>query len=125
MQGKLFCEHRTINDLNSELVGMLKILEERLKQTFGVNFELTINCGVRCPECNKAVGGASHSKHLSVMEGDIADAVDIHCEDSFLRYMILKSAVLLNFTGIEWGTPTWIHLDIGRDKPCCFLPNPK
>lgn len=54
-----------ITKIDSDLVGFLQMI----RANFGV--AVVINSGYRCKEHNKAVGGASKSKHLEGMAADI------------------------------------------------------
>ena len=63
-----------------------------------------ITSGFRCPEHNKAVGGASGSYHL---KGRAADIVCLSAED---RHNIVGAAIDLGFSGIGIDKH-FIHVD--------------
>lgn len=76
-----------------------------------VNVPLKISSGYRCEKHNQEVGGAPYSAHVGGW------AIDIRCEDPFIRYKILKAAINDDdVMGIEWGTPTWIHVDVNPKR---------
>jgi uncharacterized protein YcbK (DUF882 family) len=67
-----------------------------------------INSGLRCPENNRRVGGASDSAHLSGYAADIA------VNSSHYRYEFLAVAMdLFERVGIA---KTFIHVDVDPDK---------
>ena len=110
---KLCCEHLTINDLDQDLV----VVRDSIARELGLKPEdLPINIGARCAECNKAIGGASHSSHVpannSTKKGE---AIDISCTDSRIRFDVVYKLLLRGFVRIEWGTSTWIHVDKGQE----------
>ena len=75
---------------------------DRLREAYGK--PLKLSSGYRCPDHNKAVGGALSSQHMK------GNAVDIPCSDKGERYQLVKLALLQGFTGIECS-PVHVHLD--------------
>lgn len=75
-------------------------------------FEITSWC--RCPEHNKAVGGAPNSSHLK------GEAVDIHVIDSNQRFWMLRSLVFAGFNRIGIGED-FIHVDMASLNPAFKL----
>ena len=72
----------------------------------GVGSPLYLSSGARCVQHNAAIGGARSSAHTKGL------ACDIKCVNSNLRYKIIKAALAAGVTRIEWGTPTWVHIDL-------------
>jgi hypothetical protein len=70
---------------------------------------LALSCAIRCVAHNKEVGGAEDSRH----QPQFADAFDIDCTDSNLRYRIVASAIKNGFRFVE-VCPDHLHLD---DRP--------
>jgi hypothetical protein len=66
---------------------------------------LYINSGVRCPYWNEKSGGEPNSEHT------LGLGADIRCEDSRLRYQIVKAAIDSGFTRIGIGR-NFVHLGI-------------
>jgi uncharacterized protein YcbK (DUF882 family) len=69
---------------------------------------LRLNSGYRCPIHDKEEKGEGNHTQ--------GKAVDILCEDSTLRYLIVRQAILLGFKRIGIGK-TFVHLDMCGDKP--------
>lgn len=69
-----------------------------------INIPFIILSGFRCPEHNKAVGGALHSAHLKGL------AADVLCKDSRSRYHMIKIFLDLGFHRIGVGRD-FIHVD--------------
>jgi zinc D-Ala-D-Ala carboxypeptidase len=66
---------------------------------------LIVNSGVRCPYQNDKAGGIRDSEHV------LGLGADIRCQDSTLRFKLLKAAILGGWTRIGVGE-TFIHLGI-------------
>jgi len=81
---------------------------DRMRDIVGV--PLIINSPARCPEYNRLIGGASNSAHVR------AEAIDFKCISGRLRFKLVKAAYDVGFRRIEWGTKTWIHVDIGKEQ---------
>lgn len=78
---------------------LLKLDELRDK----CNITLKINSSYRSPEYNRSIGGATGSFHI------LGRAVDIACNNSITRGIILKNALSM---GLSCGVyKTWIHVD--------------
>lgn len=90
--------------MNLELVVMLDMLREKVHQP------LHITSGYRTKAHNLVVGKTPESAHTKGL------AVDIACEDSHLRWLIIKGAIDVGFKRIE-PAPRHIHLDLDFDKP--------
>lgn len=90
---------------------------QRIRDAVGA--PMTVTSGIRCKEHNKAIGGVSRSSHvprdLSDGEGEVGHAVDIACDNSVLRYKILKASTKY-FMRIGIGE-NFIHLDNDTSKP--------
>ena len=90
---------------------------QRIRDAVGA--PITITSGIRCAKHNEAIGGVGRSSHvpsdLSDGEGVVGHAVDIKCEDSVLRYKILKASTKY-FMRIGIGE-NFIHLDNDTSKP--------
>ena len=74
----------------------------------GVPFRIT--SGLRSDEHNARVGGSPGSAHLT------GNAVDIYCESSKHRYLILDALMQAGFDRIGIGRD-FIHVDNDRSKP--------
>jgi Peptidase M15 len=85
----------------------LKTKLEQLRQLVG-DRKIYIVSGYRCPEHNKAVGGAKNSQHL------YGKAADIKIEGMTPREVYQK-AEEVGFSYIEptEKTPSWTHVDVG------------
>lgn len=70
---------------------------------------LVLTSGYRCPEHNKAVGGAEHSFHMQGLAVDISTVGFAPGE----REKLIAYAKDYGFTGIGIGS-NFIHLDIGH-----------
>ena len=96
--------NHTVAELKPELVAKLDLI----RGDAGIPF--VIESGLRTPEENKAVGGATNSAHLT------AEAVDIRCLTSENRYKIITSALKHGINRIGVGS-NYIHLDISKTLP--------
>ena len=92
---------------------MLAGFAERVREIIGK--PMIITSGYRCPELNKAIGGAITSQHT------LCEAIDIvvkgmRCEDVFNR--IVTSDLKYNQIIIERNKSgsQWVHLSIGSYK---------
>ncbi len=93
-----------VENLDPRLVSMLEMARGYAKVPF------IITSGYRDPEHNHAIGGVPGSAHTKGL------AVDIRCEGSMTRFLIVSAALLAGFERIEIGT-RHIHLDIDPTKP--------
>lgn len=78
------------------------------REIAGVPFVL--NSAFRCPEHNFDVGGSDTSSHMAGV------AVDIKCDQSRERYLILNALFAVGFNRIGIGK-TFIHVDDDLTKP--------
>lgn len=85
--------------LNPALVVML----EKLRSKLG-NRPVTINSGYRCPDHNRAVGGAKHSQHL------LGGAADIVVGGASPE-RVASAAIELDFSGVGRYS-NFTHVDI-------------
>ena len=121
-------EHMTLGELTKTKTGIENVPNEEqvnnLKRVCGCLYgegddPIIINSGFRCPEVNKAVGGATLSNHLT------GCAVDIRCIgiEQALRY----AAILLDISDLnkedfdellieQKAHVIWIHFAV---KPSC------
>ena len=88
---------------------ILMLTIDQLRDAIGQ--PLTISSAFRCPKHNEAVGGKSDSAHLKGL------AVDIVCENSHLRFLLIKHALKLGFVRIGVDFKKFVHLDIDGTKP--------
>lgn len=84
-----------------------KMNSEFLEKLDGLRYlcsiPLKLNSSFRSKEYNKSIGGATNSMHL------LGRAVDIACNNSITRAIILKNALNMGLTcGVY---KTWIHID--------------
>lgn len=95
---------------NADLV--LKL--ERAREIAQVPFIIT--SGIRSDEHNAMVGGSPGSSHLT------GHAVDIYCESSRHRMIMLDALIEVGFDRIGIGRD-FIHVDNDRSKPSnvCWL----
>lgn len=68
------------------------------------NVPFKINSGFRTREWNRKIGGREGSSHLA------GCAADIHCPNSYLRSVIVKSLIDCGFTRVGIAK-TFIHVD--------------
>lgn len=93
---------------------LLIFMLEKARHTSGIPF--VINCGPRTKEENDAVGGVPDSAHLKGL------AVDLRCQSSAERYLMLKALFEAGFRRIEVAT-AHIHVDLDATKAqnVCWL----
>ncbi len=96
------------NHIAPELVVMLQELRDL------VGDAINVTSGVRCVDWNKQVGGSPTSSHVRGL------AVDIHCESSESRYVLVYSALEAGFIRIGVGS-RFVHLDIDPTKAPCVI----
>jgi zinc D-Ala-D-Ala carboxypeptidase len=93
------CPHAPEDPIKPELLKVLSNLEEDIGE------ELEYNSGYRCEQCNREAKGAKNSAHLR------GYAVDIKCNTSRLRYLILSAVAVIGVNRIGVGK-TFIHIDV-------------
>ena len=81
---------------------------EELRRMLG-NTAITITSGYRCPAHNKAVGGATKSRHMR------GDALDIKVK-GVESTMVARMARRLGWNGIK-PYSTWTHIDMRPGVP--------
>lgn len=92
-----------LNNINSALVLMLNDARER------ANVPFKINCGCRCQEHNKEVGGVKDSAHLDGF------AVDISTPSDSTRFAVVEALLNVGFKRVLlYGS--FVHADIDLDK---------
>lgn len=70
---------------------------------------ITITSGIRCPELNKAVGGAPTSQHVTGHAADIIPQRHGSCQDHFCK--LLKSHLIFDQLILEEANgKVWIHI---------------
>lgn len=96
---------------DAEVVGLKDTFMAKIMETRKLaNVPFIFNSAFRDPSKNKAVGGVEESAHCC------GQAVDIRCEESRNRYLILAAAVTVGFRRIGIAK-TFIHLDDDETKP--------
>ena len=91
--------------------GLLPDFRDKLNQArekAGIPFIL--NSAFRCESHNAEVGGSCTSSHL------VGCAVDIKCDNSHNRYLILNALIQVGFNRIGIAK-TFIHVDDDMTKP--------
>lgn len=92
--------------LNNMDVHLLEMLDEA---RFMADIPFFVNCGCRCKEHNKKVGGVEDSSHLYGL------AVDISAKNDFQRFKIIGALYLVGFRRILLYD-AFIHVDIDLSK---------
>ena len=94
------------DNMNKLFLSKLDTLRELCK------IPLKINSSYRSEEYNKSIGGAPNSMHI------LGRAVDIACNNSITRCIILKHALNI---GLSCGIyKNWIHVD-DRDTQLVYV----
>ncbi len=95
-----------VRGLDPTLVALLS----HARQLAGVPFVIT--CGLRTPEHNASVGGASNSAHLRGL------AVDLRAHDSHSRFKILAALFAVGIRRFEVvASDGHVHADIDSSLP--------
>ncbi len=92
--------------LNNMDVHIMEMLDEA---RFMADTPFIVNCGSRCIEHNKEVGGVKDSSHLYGL------AVDISAKNDFQRFKIIGALYLVGFRRILLYD-SFIHVDIDLSK---------
>ena len=93
-----------------ELVVKHELVEKIEIARVGVARPFIVNSGFRCDSHNRAVGGVPESAHL------FGWALDIHCNHSNFRYLLISNLLLAGFTRI--GVYRYfVHVDCDPLKP--------
>lgn len=98
------CPHGKREDIDPSLVLSLSRLEREVKTP------LEFSSGYRCRECNTRIGGVKNSAHLR------GKAVDILIDNSAERFLIVRSALGMNFQRIGVGRGI-VHVDVDTSLP--------
>lgn len=94
----------------SEIAGLkeeLVVKLDQLRDAAGV--PIIISSGFRTPEENRLIGGVENSAHT------LGLAADIKCDDSSMRYRLVKAAFEVGFKRIEVAD-RHLHLDLDEQK---------
>lgn len=103
MIGKLWCEHGSWESINPETKRLIADLESKLGRS------MSSNSGYRCPDCNRAVGGAQNSAHIR------GQAFDINCDSDKDRAELIEAVIFLRPMDFRIGiAKTFVHIDTGR-----------
>lgn len=94
------------SDYNKMDKGLLEFLD-KLRDAFGK--PIHINSSYRTPEDNERVGGVKNSEHLT------GEAVDIRCDNSRDRFLLVSFAIGLGCNRIGIGD-SFIHLGWSKTK---------
>ena len=82
---------------------------------------IRIGSGYRCPELNKAIGGATSSQHMSGKAADITSLHDERDENLQLLRTLITSGLEYDQCICEFpdafGRPDWVHVSWDADKP--------
>ncbi|MCC6475156.1 MAG: DUF882 domain-containing protein [Burkholderiales bacterium] len=99
------CNYSTEEAVEKYINRNLIILLEQIRQM--VNRPLIITSGIRCPEHNKAVGGADSSTHLR------GEAADIQIGGSRDRYELVMAAMTKGCQRIGvYKEQSIVHVDV-------------
>lgn len=109
------CKHCGKVVLKQALIDML----EKIRVKIGV--PITVECGYRCPDHNKAVGGVSNSAHLSGEAADIRMSTKFGSNrvlGAFIKEMYNKGEIpeLQYCYLIKGKTRTSVHVGIDKKK---------
>lgn len=96
------CPHCGAMQMDAKFISQLTTVQ------FGMQEDLIITSGYRCPTHNAAIGGAPDSRHI------LGLAVDIAMDNGPKRWLLIKLAMMNGMNGIGIGR-TFVHLD-GRPE---------
>lgn len=97
------CRHCNQVHIEVELVSKLQVLRDIL------NRSITVTSGYRCPTHNKAIGGATQSRH---MQGQAADII----VQGMTPAQVAQAAKQAKFGGIGVYASGFTHVDIGPSR---------
>jgi len=93
---------------------LVAMVLDPLREAYGK--PIYVNCGYRCVELNRAVGGFRTSQHLTGLAADI----HVKGESNAVLYEIVKRYHLpFDQLILEKGTirnPQWVHISVSRTK---------
>ena len=102
------------NTPNSAIVYNLELLVQNildpLRETYGK--PIKVNCGYRCPDLNKAVGGSKTSQHLEGLAADIT--VGSAIENKKLFNLIIELNLPFDQL-IDEQNFKWIHVSFSNN----------
>lgn len=79
---------------------------------------IIVSSGYRCPELNKAIGGAVNSQHIKGQAADITTLSDSRDDNMRLLRLLLRSGIEFDQVIAEdidaQGRPNWIHVSFNR-----------
>ncbi|MFQ5451467.1 MAG: D-Ala-D-Ala carboxypeptidase family metallohydrolase [Nitrospinaceae bacterium] len=92
----------------------MELVEKLQRVRDHIGAPVIINSAYRCETHNREVGGSPTSSHLRSW------AVDIRCDGSSHRYLLLEHLIDEGFRriGVAWN---FIHADMDPDKPACLI----
>jgi len=104
------------NEVPDELWGNLHFLAEQLQIVRAIldNKTILVSSGYRCPELNKAIGGAKDSAHMKCL------AADFTCPRFGTPYQIIETIV--RASGFEFDQlihefGRWVHIGFSESTP--------
>lgn len=116
------CGSCDFTDMSVNLIDMLHRIRSR------VGSPIIITSGIRCPDHNRAVGGATASRH--VPKGGMGHAVDLMCPgfSAPMLYLIHRQYDMMSGTGL-YTTNKSLHIDdrpalmewVGKDAGMFYL----
>jgi uncharacterized protein YcbK (DUF882 family) len=89
----------------SSLVELIENLLDPVREQWGAS--LTVNSGYRCPELNRAVGGATTSQHLT---GEAADITTGSVAENRRLFEMIADSGLVFDQLIDERDYRWLHL---------------
>ena len=100
------------NDIDPDLIENLNMM----RTLYGK--PMVVTSGARCKAYNARVGGLADSAHLPHPLTSQCRAVDIHVNNGFSRYELIRIGLNVGFYRFGLG-PDFLHFDVAWD-----LPNP-
>lgn len=108
---KLGIDNTPPDAIKRNLIFLVSLVLDPLRDIYGK--PIYVASGYRCPELNKAVGGAKNSQHLTGMAADIY----VKGESNAVLADIIRRQLPYDQLIYEKGTirnPQWIHVSISR-----------